>query len=176
VIFWRIYLGTLFSQRMKLNAFYYFFLYLQHATLAPVLPFQQEDLSSILHGSVQTVNLKYQGIRWKRLEVSLAAIRYFVGSDHVKYSNLFHDMQSEIDENETTGSADASYTYSNQGAHALDQNALLEAIQNMSITGPSTILKIGFDDLSKEAIFRLCNSDNGLESCDVEWRSFLASR
>jgi hypothetical protein len=148
----------------------------QHATIAPVLPFQQEDLSSILHGSIQAVNLKYQGIRWKRLEVSLSAIRYFVGLDHVNYSDLVHidDMQAEMDENETTSSALTLFTYSTRGAHALDRNALLEAIQSISITGSSSILKIGLDDLSKEALFRLCNSYNGLESCDVEWRSFLA--
>jgi hypothetical protein len=145
------------------------------ATIAPVLPFQQEDLSSILHGSIQAVNLKYQGIRWERLEVSLAAIRYFVGLDHVKYSDLFHvdDKQAKIDENETTGSALTLFSYSTRGAHALDRNALLEAIQSMSITGLSSVLKIGLDDLSKEATFRLCHSYNGLESCDVEWRSFL---
>lgn len=150
----------------------------QHATIAPVLPFQQEDLSSILHGSIQAVNLKYQGIRWKRLEVSLAAIRYFTGLDHVKYSDIFHidDMQGEFDENETKGLAVTSFPYSTRGAHALDRNALLEAIQSMSIKGSSSVVKIDFNYSSKEATFRLCNLYNGLESCDVEWRSFLVNR
>jgi len=134
-----------------------------------------------LHGRIQALNLKYQGIHWKRLEVSLAAIRYFVGFDHVEYSDLFDvpDKHAENDENEKTRAAAASFTFSTRGAHALDRNALLEEIQSMSITGtpsrPDSILKIGLDDLSKEATIRWCNFyNNGLESCDVEWRSFFA--
>ena len=124
------------------------------------------------------MNLKYQGIHWTLLEVSLAAIRYFTGLYHVEYSDLFDvpDKHAEIDENEKTHVAAASFTFSTRGAHALDRNALLEEI--LSITGtqsrPGSILKIGVDDFSKEATFRWCNSSYGLESCDVEWRSFLA--
>lgn len=89
------------------------------------------------------------------------------------------DKHAENDENEKTRAAAASFTFSTRGAHALDRNALLEEIQSMSITGtpsrPDSILKIGLDDLSKEATIRWCNFyNNGLESCDVEWRSFFA--
>ncbi|KAL3768593.1 hypothetical protein ACHAW5_001890 [Stephanodiscus triporus] len=149
-----------------------------HTTIAPVLPFQQEDLSSMLHSRVQSLNLKYQGVLWKRLDVSLAAIRFFVGSDHVEYSDLFdgNGRHAEINENEKTGVAAASFAFSTHGAHALDRNALLEAIQSMSIVGisrPGSTLKIGVDEFRKETT-NWCDTTNGSESCDAEWRSFLA--
>jgi hypothetical protein len=132
----------------------------------------------MLHSRVQSSNLKYQGILWKRLEVSLAAIRFFVGSDHVEYSDLFdvHGRHAEINENEKTGVAAASFAFSTRGAHALNRNALLEAIQSMSIVGisrPGSTLKIGVDEFKKDTT-TWCDTTNGSESCDAEWRSFLA--
>lgn len=108
-----------------------------------------------------------------RLEVSLATIRYFVGSDYVEYSDLLaiHDMSVDIeDEN------GRSFTFSTRGAVALDQNSLLRAIESITKTGTvsrlDSILKIGVDNASKEIIFQWCSfTDDGLESCEVESNS-----
>lgn len=147
--------------------------YFQHATIAPITPFQEEDLLGLLHSKVQKLNLQYQGVCWMRLEVSLATIRYFVGSDYVEYSDLLaiHDMSVDIeDEN------GRSFTFSTRGAVALDQNSLLRAIESITKTGTvsrlDSILKIGVDNASKEIIFQWCSfTDDGLESCEVESNS-----
>ena len=82
-------------------------------------------------------------------------------------------MSGYMEENDTTDTDVSSFTFSTRGAHALDQNPLLELIQSISTTGtrsrPGAILKIGVDDLTKETILRWCSNTNGLESCDVEW-------
>ena len=110
-----------------------------------------------------------------RLEVSLATIRYFVGSDYVEYSDLLaiHDMSVDIEDDKLSG---RSFTFSTRGAFALDQNSLLRAIESIAKTGNvsrlDSILKIGVDNASKEIIFQWCSfTDDGLESCEVESHS-----
>ena len=126
------------------------------------------------------MNLRYQGVHWSHLQVSLAAIRYFVGSYKIEYSDLLavHDRSGYIKENDDIGTTVAAFNFSNRGAHALDQNPLLESIQSILTTGtqsrPGSILKIGVDDFTKETTFRWCSNTNGLEKCDVEWRLLLA--
>lgn len=129
--------------------------------VVPILPFQQDDLASILQDRVQALSVQYQQIFWKRIEISLAAIRYFVGVDHVKYSDLF------------TVNNDDHYTYSTYGARALDDNVLMQTLHGMvkpdvQRLHPDMTLRIGFDDSSSnEVIFRWCITQNGLESCET---------
>ncbi|KAL7446042.1 hypothetical protein ACHAXH_009654, partial [Discostella pseudostelligera] len=88
-------------------------------TVVPILPFQPDDLASILQSRVQALSVQYQEIVWKRIEISLATIRYFVGVDNIQYSDL-HTVH------------DDHYTISNLGAHALDDNVLLQTLEGMS--------------------------------------------
>jgi len=145
-----------------------------HTTVAPFLPFQQEDLSSILQSRVQTLNLKYQGLHWKRLDVSLAAIKYFTSVDHVEYLDLFNVNKAP---DEDDGNV-ALLTFSTGGAHALDNNALWQALRTRLITGtrrrPGFTLKVGLVANSRETMFSWCNIENGLENCELEWSSLLA--
>jgi hypothetical protein len=147
--------------------------------IAPIMPFQEEDLLGLLYSKVQALNLQYQGVCWMRLEVSLATIRYFLGSDHIEYSDLpaIHDMSVDIEEDNQSGTANVrSFTFSTRGAFALDQNLLLRAIESITKTGTisrlDSILKISVDNASKEIIFQWCRfTDDGLESCEVESHS-----
>ena len=141
------------------------YLFLSQPTIVvPVLPFQQDDLASILQDRVQDLSIEYQGIVWKRIEISLAAIRYFVGVDHIKYSNL-----STVQHDEHHHCA-----YSTFGAHALDDNMLLQALYNLVAKPsverhPDMTLRIGFDGSGSsidKATFRWCMALDGLESCD----------
>jgi hypothetical protein len=153
------------------------FMHFQHATIAPIMPFQEEDLLGLLYSKVQALNLQHQGVCWMRLEVSLATIRFFLGSDHVEYSDLLaiHDMSVDIEDDNQSGTV-RSFTFSTLGAFALDQNSLLRAIESITKTGTlsrlDSILKIGVDNASKEIIFQWCSfTDDGLESCEVESHS-----
>lgn len=141
----------------------------QHSIIAPILPFQQEDLSSIMQGRIQMLNRMNQNHHWKRLEVSLATIRYFVGADHVEYFDL-----GEPDEGD---GASTWLTFATGGAHALDNNALWQTLRTRLATGtrrrPGLTLRVGLDDGSTETTFSWCKLENGEESCELEWRSLL---
>ena len=89
---------------------------IQRVTVAPVLPLQREDLSSILQGRIQDINLQYQGMHWKRLVVSLAAIRLSI------------DSIDFLDIHPTGGRGDDMLTYASHGAHALNNNALWQTL------------------------------------------------
>ncbi len=126
--------------------------------MVPILPFQPDDLASILQSRVQALSVQYQEIVWKRIEISLATIRYFVGVDNIQYSDL-HTVH------------DDHYTISNLGAHALDDNVLLQTLEGMSKPDvqkhPDMILRIGLDESTgNEATFRWCHTVNGLEGCE----------
>lgn len=121
------------------------------------------------------MNLKYQGLHWKRLEVSLAAMKYFTGVNHVDYLDLYNDRVYE----EEDGNSAALLTFSSGGAHALGDNALWQTLRTRLVTGtrrrPGLSMKVGLDENSKEATFSWCKSENnGLESCELEWASILA--
>ena len=120
-------------------------------TIAPVLPLQREDLSSILQGRIQAINLQYQGMHWKRLVVSLAAIRLSI--DNIDFLDI-HNTE-----------------YASHGANALNNNALCQTLRaGIVVTEqrrPGLILKVGVDENS------WCMIKNGLESCEVELHSLF---
>jgi len=133
-------------------------------TIVPILPFQHEDLSSILQGRIQGINLKYQGDYWKNLVVSLAAIRYHVGVDHINFSDTYTANDGE--------EIDMALSYSTNGAHSINNNILWQRLHT-GITAvdqrrPKSTLKVDIDEDSKELRFSWCKIDNGMETCQVE--------
>lgn len=124
----------------------------------PILPFQPDDVASILQSRVHALSVQYQEIVWKRIEISLAAIRYFTGVDYITYSDL-HTIH------------DDHYAISTLGAHALDDNVLLHTLKDMTKPDvrkhPDMILRIGLDDTSNDATFRWCHTVNGVEGCEA---------
>ncbi|KAL7531591.1 hypothetical protein ACHAXR_006316 [Thalassiosira sp. AJA248-18] len=145
-----------------------------HTTVAPFFPFQQEDVASILQSRVQTLNMKYHGLHWNRLEVSHATIKHSVGVDHVEYLDLYNSNHGSGEEESNM----PLLTFSTSGAHALDNNALWQTLRNRLIAGtrrrPGLTLKVNLDDKNKETVFSWCSIEKGgLESCEVEWRSLL---
>jgi hypothetical protein len=55
----------------------------------------------------------------------------------MEYSDLLavHDRSGYIKDNNDIGTTAAAFNFSNRGAHALDQNPLLESIQSILTTG-----------------------------------------
>ena len=132
-------------------------------TIVPILPFHHEDLSSILQGRIQGINLKYQGDHWKNLVVSLAAIRYHVGVNHINYSTKHDDGEEEID---------MALSYSTNGAHSINNNILWQRL-HAGITAvdrrkPESTLRVDIDENSKELRFSWCNIENGVKICQVD--------
>lgn len=129
--------------------------------MVPILPFQQDDLASILQARVQALSIQYQDILWERIEISLAAIRFFVGVDYVNYS----DFSTVLDDEHST--------YSTFGAHALGDNVLLQTLHDLARQReqrhPAMTLRIGLDKGSggNEATFQWCSTQHGLESCEA---------
>ena len=126
-----------------------------------------------MQNRVQTLNQKYEGLQWKRLEVSHATIKHTVGIDHVEYLDLYkHYDRSEEEEQSDL----ALLTFSASGAHAL--NGLWQTLRTRLVTGtrrrPMSTLKVNLDHDSKEAVFKWCNRENGgVERCEEEWRPLL---
>ena len=145
----------------------------QHITIAPVLPLQRDELSSILQSRIEAINLKYQNLHhWKRLVVSLAAIRYFVGVDHIDYSDV----------NDQDQDGGAILTYSTSGAHPLNSNTLLQKLHNGIVIAERRrsdyTLKVGLDiDSSDKGALSLswCKVDiDGIDRCEVEGQSLFS--
>jgi len=133
-------------------------------TIVPILPFQHEDLSSILQGRIQGVNIKYQGVHWKNLVVSLAAIRYHVGIDHINFLDTYTANDGE--------EINMALSYSTNGAHSINNNILWQRLHT-GITAvdrrrPESTLKVDIDENSKELRYSWCKIENGLETCQVE--------
>ena len=136
-------------------------------TIVPILPFQHEDLSSILQGRIQGINIKYQGVHWKNLVVSLAAIRYHVDVDHVNFSDTYTSKHDDGEEE-----ISMALSYSTNGAHSIINNILWQRL-HPGITAvdrrrPESTLKVDIDENSKELRFSWCKIENGLETCQVE--------
>jgi len=125
-------------------------------TIVPILPFQHEDLSSILQGRIQGINLKYQGDHWKNLVVSLAAIRYHVDVDHINYTTKQDDEEINM-----------ALSYSTNGAHSINNNILWQRLHT-GITAvdrrrPESTRKVDIDENSKELRYSWCKIENGLK-------------
>jgi hypothetical protein len=151
-------------------------MYLQKLTIVPFLPFQQDDLKSILRSRIQYINTKYEGLNWKRLHLSNTALDYFLSTEHVEYFDLFgkdNDDPSSI------------LTFSLRGAKALEGNALVKALHTKLINGTRRQpYKVAVVDVSalgdnysiREAVFSWCADDESgaLEECEEEWRLMLS--
>lgn len=121
-------------------------------SIVPILPFQQEDLISILSSRIQNINIKYQNLQyWKNLDVSSSTIRYFVGVDHVDYFDLYgsnggssndgvsNDGSEEQDDSDNNAMMhQPALTISTSGAHALDNNALWSSLRTGLMINSST--------------------------------------
>ena len=128
----------------------------------------------IFQSKIERLNAKYQGLQWKRLEVSNAALNYFVGIDHVEYLDLLRD---DIDKEKSD--VEALLTFSKSGAHALNDNALWQALMTRLVRGtrrrPYKVATVDLDDNSWETVFRWCDDgEPGLENWEEEWRSLLS--
>ena len=143
---------------------------LQHLAIAPFLPFQSEDLKSILRSRIQYLDTKYEGIHWKRLHLSNTAIDYFLSTDHVEYFDLLTKDDNPL-------------TFSLRGAKALEGNALVQALQTKLISGtrrrPHKIAFVditAFHDEMWQTVLSWCNADASgqLEACEEEWRLVLS--
>lgn len=140
----------------------------------PFLPFQQEDLKSILRSRIQSINTKYQGLHWKRLHLSNTAIDYFLSTDHVEYFDLYR----------TDNNPENVLTISLRGANSLEGNALVQALHTKLINGTRRRpYKVAFVDITAldnetwETVFAWCNDSSSVlldeEECQVEWRYVL---
>lgn len=139
---------------------------LQQITIAPFLPFQQEDLKSILRDRIQYLSAKYEGLHWKRLQISNIAIDYFLSTEHVEYFDLYgNDNDPSI------------LTFSLRGANSL-QNALVHTLHTKLISGSRRRpYKVAFVDVTSidderwETVLEWCEDNSGLvELCEEEWR------
>eukprot|EP00970_Alexandrium_tamarense_P002793 scaffold390_cov191-Alexandrium_tamarense.AAC.8 len=141
-----------------------------HVSIVPFLPFQQDDLSSMLRSKVQLMNVRFKGVNWKRLEVSNTSLDLFVGSNHVEYFDLY-DNESE------RGSP--LLTFSTSGGNALDHNSPWKALKNKLSHTKRRPYKVAFVDIDVEndgwkTVLEWCeDGESGLEGCEVEWRLFL---
>ena len=118
-----------------------------------------------MQGRVQALNRNYQGLHWKRLDVTLATIKYFTSEDHVEYLELYNYSDE--------GNGDSALlNFSTSGAHSLDNNPLWQTLRTRLVTStqrrPSLTLKVGLDEKSKETSVSWCSHDNGSESCELE--------
>ena len=95
-----------------------------------------------------------------------------MGTDYLEYLDLYTDKVGSGEEE-----SDALLTFSISGAHALENNVLWQTLRSKLATGtrrrPGLILKIHLDNNSKDTVFSWCNHENGVESCEEEWRSAL---
>ena len=144
------------------------------STVAPFLPFQQGDILSILRNEVHRMDLKYQGFRWKRLEVSNTALDYFVGIDHVEYFDLF---RNEVDGDEENDDGIV-LTFSTSGAGALASNPFWQVLSSKLARGtrhrPYKVGFVDFDMKSSEILLFWCDDGAaGLDNCEEEWQSPL---
>ena len=144
----------------------------QQLTVAPFLPFQQEDLQSILRSRIQHLDTKYRGLQWKRLHISNNGLEYFLSTDHVEYFDLVSEEDYDL----------MTLTFSLRGANVLEDNALVQGLHSKLISGtrrrPYKVASLdinNLDDSRWETVFTWCNEDrNGvLEECKEEWRSAL---
>eukprot|EP00581_Thalassiosira_minuscula_P018014 CAMPEP_0183732182 /NCGR_PEP_ID=MMETSP0737-20130205/37722_1 /TAXON_ID=385413 /ORGANISM="Thalassiosira miniscula, Strain CCMP1093" /LENGTH=742 /DNA_ID=CAMNT_0025965111 /DNA_START=1 /DNA_END=2226 /DNA_ORIENTATION=+ len=123
-------------------------------TIVPFLPFEQEDLASILQSQVQKFNRKYQGVYWSKLEVSHAVIKQLTSVEHVEYLDLYNANDGEEEEGEEDTSL---VTFSFRGARALDDNAPWRTLRTRLTTGtrrrPGMILRLDLDDDGKEMVW-----------------------
>lgn len=140
---------------------------MQQMTIAPFLPIQQEDLKSILRIRIQFLSTKYEGLHWKRLQISNTAIDYFLGTEHVEYFD-FNGKDNDP----------SVLTFSLRGANSLQGNALVHTLQTKIISGSRRRpYKVAFvdvtaiDDERWETVFMWCEDNSGLvELCEEEWR------
>ena len=103
--------------------------------------------------------------------VSLAAIRYFVGVDHIDYS--------DVNDQDNGGTI---LTYSTSGAHPLNTNTLLQKLHNGIVIAERRrsdyTLKVGLDiDSSDKGALSLswCKVDiDGIDRCEVEGQSLFS--
>jgi hypothetical protein len=140
----------------------------QQLTIAPFLPFQKEDLKSILSNNIQLLNRKYQDIHWKRLHLSNTALDYFLSTDHVEYFDLFGKA------NDST-----TLTFSLRGATSLQKNALVQTLRRKLMSGVRRRpYKVAFVDVTAsrdekwETVLAWCD-DESFDNCEEEWRFFL---
>lgn len=149
----------------------FFYFLPQHLTIAPFLPFQSEDLKSILRSRIQYLDAKYEGIHWKRLHLSNTAIDYFLSTDHVEYFDLLTEDDNAI-------------TFSLRGAKALEGNALVQAFHAKLINGTRRRPhKIAFVDMFAvhdemwQTVLSWCDDTDTpgqLEKCEEDWRLVLS--
>lgn len=131
-------------------------------------------MATILQCRVQTLNLKFQGKYWSRLDLSYAVIKHAVGVNHVEYMDLDSEKESLDGEPELP-----LLTYSGNGAHTLDNHPFVGTLKKSFVDGthqnrPGLTLRVELDSSSSEAVFSWCSRQpGGVDSCREDWRTLI---
>ena len=142
-------------------------------TIAPFLPFQQDDIAAILQRRIQALGKKYQMLDlWKRLDVSYATIKHSVGVDHeTEYVDLYatthhhHGFEEEDDEG-----VNRLHSYAARGAHALDSNTLWKALKSRAREmeqRPDRVLNVRYVETYSDDLASVLSKDLGFFWCSV---------